>query len=79
VLGFGDVLADANVSEKYTVSIFRTEDGDNVSPKRWHLPTSLHDAKTQKNIIVILTAVKTSNTTCKLCVLPNFLRFKLSF
>jgi hypothetical protein len=32
------------------------------SPKR-HLPTSLHGAKTQKNIIIIiiLTAVKTSN------------------
>jgi hypothetical protein len=32
-----------------------------VYPKRWHLPTSLHDAKTNKNIIIILTAVKTSN------------------
>jgi hypothetical protein len=35
---------------------------DYVSPKRWDLPTSLHGAKTQKkNIITILTAVKTSN------------------
>jgi hypothetical protein len=32
-----------------------------VSPKLWHLPTSLHGAKTQNNNIVILTAVKTSN------------------
>jgi hypothetical protein len=31
-----------------------------VSPKRWHPPMSLHDAKTQ-NIIIALTAVKTSN------------------
>jgi hypothetical protein len=32
-----------------------------VSPKRWHLPTRLHGAKTQKNtiIVIILTAVKT--------------------
>jgi hypothetical protein len=30
-------------------------------PKRWHLLTSLHGAKTQKNII--LTTVKTSNLT----------------
>jgi hypothetical protein len=29
------------------------------SPKRWHLPTSLHGAKTQN--IIILTAVKTSD------------------
>lgn len=36
-----------------------------VSPKRWHLPTSLYNAKTQKNII-IFTAVKTSYLTpCK--------------
>jgi hypothetical protein len=36
-----------------------------ASPKRWHLPMSLHGAKTQNNII-ILTAVKTSNriSTC---------------
>jgi hypothetical protein len=36
-----------------------------VFPKSWHLPTSLHDAKTHKNIIIIiiiiLTAAKTSN------------------
>jgi hypothetical protein len=32
-----------------------------VSPKRWHLPTSLHGAKTQKNIII--TAVKISDLT----------------
>jgi hypothetical protein len=32
-----------------------------VSPKRGHLPTSLHGAKTQKHIIIILTAVKTSS------------------
>jgi hypothetical protein len=34
-----------------------------VSPKRWHLPTGLHGAKTQKDIIIIsniiITAVKT--------------------
>jgi hypothetical protein len=34
-----------------------------VSPKRWHLPTSLHGAKTQKNSIIILTAFKISNLT----------------
>jgi hypothetical protein len=48
--------ADANVSEKHTVSIFRAE-----------VATSLHGTKTQKNIIIIitttLTAVKTSNPT----------------
>jgi hypothetical protein len=33
-----------------------------VSPKQWHLPRSLHGTKTHKNIIIIiLTAVKTSN------------------
>jgi hypothetical protein len=33
-----------------------------IFPKRCHQPTSLHGAKTQKNII-ILNAVKTSNLT----------------
>jgi hypothetical protein len=39
-----------------------------VSPKRWHLPTSVHGAKTQKKNIIILTTVKTSNITgrCKI-------------
>jgi hypothetical protein len=32
-----------------------------ISLKRWYLPTSLHGVITQKNIIVILTAVRTSN------------------
>jgi hypothetical protein len=31
----------------------------NVSVKCWHLPTSLHGAKTQKKNINILTAVET--------------------
>jgi hypothetical protein len=43
--------------EKHTVSIFTAEDGDNVSPERW----SLRGGKTQKNNIVILTALRTSN------------------
>jgi hypothetical protein len=34
-----------------------------ISPKRWHLPTSLRGAKTQKNSVIILTAVKISNLT----------------
>jgi hypothetical protein len=29
--------------------------------KHWYLPVGLHGAKTQKNKIVILTAMKTSN------------------
>jgi hypothetical protein len=37
--------------------------GTHASPKRWLLPTSPHDAYTQKNIIIIVTAVKTSNLT----------------
>jgi hypothetical protein len=37
-----------------------------VSPKRWHLPTSLHGAKTQNNNIIILTAGKTTNLTRQL-------------
>jgi hypothetical protein len=43
-----------------------------VSLKRWHLPTSLYCAKTQKNIIILI-ATKTSNLTkillltCSLC------------
>jgi hypothetical protein len=36
-----------------------------VSLKRWHLPASLHGAKTQK--INILTALKTSNLTMLIC------------
>jgi hypothetical protein len=34
-----------------------------IPPNSWHLPMGLHGAKTQKNIIIILTAVKTSNLT----------------
>jgi hypothetical protein len=54
MLMFFWVLAplDANGSENHTVSIFRAEDGDYGYPKRWHLPTSLHGAKTQKSIIM---------------------------
>jgi hypothetical protein len=62
-----DSSVDANVSEKYTVSIFRVESfGETyclhlqpwrwrqyVSPERWHLPTSLHGVRTQKNSIII--------------------------
>jgi hypothetical protein len=52
---------DANVSEKHTISIFRAQClhleprrwRQYVSPKRRHLPTSLHGAKTQKYIIII--------------------------
>jgi hypothetical protein len=51
---------DVNAYEKH-VSI-----DANVSEKLFHLPTSLHGSKTQKNII-ILTAVKTSNLTFLLC------------
>jgi hypothetical protein len=44
-----------------------------VSPKRWHLPASLHGAKSQNNII-ILTAVKTSNITLsKLLIMTSLL------
>jgi hypothetical protein len=35
--------------------------GQDVSPKRWYVPTSLHGVTTHKNNIVILTAVRTSN------------------
>jgi hypothetical protein len=34
-------------------SHFSPEDGV-VSPKRWHLPSSLHGTKTQKNNIIII-------------------------
>jgi hypothetical protein len=36
---------------------------DDASPKTWNLPTSLHGAKTQNIIIIIHTALKTSNLT----------------
>jgi hypothetical protein len=56
----------ASISEKHTVSNFMVKVSHqlwrwrpHVSPKRWHLPTSLHSVKTQKNII-ILTAVRSS-------------------
>jgi hypothetical protein len=55
-----DSLVAANVSEKHTFPIVRAEDGDSMF-LRWHLPTSLQDAKTQKNSIIILIAVKISN------------------
>jgi hypothetical protein len=45
---------------KLAVSIF----SQHVSSKRWHLPKSLQGVKTQNiSIIIILTAVKTSNLT----------------
>jgi serine/threonine protein phosphatase PrpC len=53
-----DSLVDVNVSEKHTVSIFRAED---LKMETVYTATSLHNAKTHKNIIIILTAVKTSN------------------
>jgi hypothetical protein len=39
------------------------------SPKRWHLPTSLHGAKTQKNILLLLllTTARTSYFTLSGC------------
>lgn len=40
----------------------------NVSPKRWHQPTSLHGVTTQNDI---LTAVRTSNVTCRHPVCPE--------
>jgi hypothetical protein len=41
---------------------FSPEDGESLSPKRWHPLASLHGTKTQKIIIIIiLTTVKTSN------------------
>jgi hypothetical protein len=43
---------------EHTVSMFSPEDGDSISPKRWHIPTSLHGSKTQD----VITAAKTSNT-----------------
>jgi hypothetical protein len=54
---------------RHTVSIFRAEAlkprrrRHYVSPKRWYLPTSLHGVTTQKNNIVILAAVRTSDLT----------------
>jgi hypothetical protein len=44
-----------------------------VSSKCWHLPMSLHGTKTQKKIIFILTAVKTSYFTClcKVSIISN--------
>jgi hypothetical protein len=38
---------DTKVSEKYTAIIFSV-----VSPKRWHLPTSLRSIKEQNNITI---------------------------
>jgi hypothetical protein len=33
---------------------FRSEDGDSISLKRWHLPSSLHAATTEIFIIIII-------------------------
>jgi hypothetical protein len=38
-----------------------------VSLKHWHLLTNLHSTKTQKKIIIIRTAVKTSNLNFSVC------------
>jgi hypothetical protein len=46
-------LVGANVSEKSTDSIFRAEGKTQyVSPKHWHPPMSLHEAKTRKESII---------------------------
>jgi hypothetical protein len=54
-------LAEANISEKHDVSIFRAEvfcwdwrHRQHASPKCWLLPTSSHCFLTQKSIIIIL-------------------------
>jgi hypothetical protein len=49
----GDLLGFGSWLKKETVCFSET----------LRLPTSLHGAKTQKYIIIILTAVKTSNLT----------------
>jgi hypothetical protein len=47
-----------------------------VSPKLWHLPTSLHDVRTQNNnIIIILTAVKASNLTLEICLKCSLFKY----
>jgi hypothetical protein len=45
-----DSSVDSSVLEKHTVSLQPWRWRQYVSPKRWHLPTSLHGSKTQKNI-----------------------------
>lgn len=47
VLRLVDTSVRDNVSDKHD------EDGDRVSPKDGRLPTSLHAAKTQKNIVIL--------------------------
>jgi hypothetical protein len=46
-----------------------------VSPKRRHLPTSLHGAKTQNKNNIILTTAKKSDLTSTITVLNTFCRF----
>jgi hypothetical protein len=43
----------------------------NILEKHWHLPTSLHGAKTQNNTIIMLTAIETSNLTLTFAQLCN--------
>jgi hypothetical protein len=56
-----DSLVVANVWQKHTVSMFRSEDGDSMFHLRRHLSTSQHGAKTQN--FIKLTTVKTSVLT----------------
>jgi hypothetical protein len=64
--------------ETYCIHLQGWRSRQYVSPKRWHLTTSLQGAKSQKNNIIILTAVKTSNLTC-LSLLPHIFPLLLLF
>jgi hypothetical protein len=57
LLGFSDVQTSSDIQLRRWRQY--------VSPKRWHLPTSLHGEKTQKKNIIIITAVKNSNLIYK--------------
>lgn len=48
-----DTLVDAEISNKYYVSVFRVEVA--IHPKRWHLPTSPQVVKTQIIITQFIT------------------------
>jgi hypothetical protein len=52
-----------HIGEKYCLHLKPWRWRQYIPPKRWHLPTSLHGSKTHKKIIIILTAMKSTNIT----------------
>jgi hypothetical protein len=66
-------MAENDDDDLRTVSIFKAEDGQNVSPKCWHLPVSLYGAKTQKNNTINVNIIQNqvgnyyiiSSTSCR--------------